>query len=403
VTEEPAGQTLPRRLARLASERPRAIAMQEKRYGIWHPITWADHAARVRDFASGLATLGVRRGDAVGVLGDNRPEWLIAELAAQCLGAAAVGMSPTSAADEVLGILAPAAVRVVVAEDQEQVDKLARITDRLPRPLHVIYWDPHGLEHYPTAGLARFTDIAAAGRRDAAARPGWLDGEIAAGRADDIAVQCSASDAAPARLAPLSHADVLAMADLLHRIEPLRPGQRHVSVLPLSWIGEQAMSVACALAHGLTLAFPEDGATTHADLREIGPDVVLGPPRSWERMRASVQSRIADAGWLGRHVFAWAHGVGDAIAGCRARGARPGPRLAAAHCIADAVALGAVRDHLGLSRMRRGYSAGAPLSPDLARYLGAIGIDLTAVALPELPEQRAQVTDGPSSIEAAGR
>lgn len=397
MSQEPAGPTLPRRLAELAAARPRASAMLEKRYGIWHPITWADHAARVRDFASGLATLGVRRGDAVGVIGDNRPEWLIAELAAQCLGAAVAGIDPTSADDEVLDVLEAAAVRVVVVDDEEQIDKLARIAGRLGHPTQVIHWDPHGLAHDPTARLTRFTDVVAAGRRDAAARPGWLDGEIAAGRAADIAVLCTAAGEMPRRLVRLSHARLLAMAEQLHPGDPPQAGRRQVSVLPLAWIGEQVMSVAYALAHGGTLAFSEDAATTHADLREIGPDVLLGSPRLWEHLKASAQDRIGGAGWPGRRVLRWAVAVGEAIADGRAREVAAGPHRSVAHRIADAVALRAIRDHLGLSRIRRGYAAGAPLSPDVARFFHAIGVALTEVpllepaALPALHSDRGHI------------
>jgi long-chain acyl-CoA synthetase len=372
-----AGLTLPRRLAQLAVARPDAVALQEKRHGIWHPITWAAYAASVRDFASGLATLGVRRGDVVGVLGDNRPEWLITELAAQCLGAAAVGVDPTSVGDEIAHILELARVRVVVAEDQEQVDKLLRLADRLTGLEHVIYYDPRGLEHYREATLAGFTDVVAAGRRAAEARPRWLDAEIAAGDPADTAVICPTSGAtAGPRLARLSHANLLAMADQLHQVDPLRPGERHVSFLPLAWIGEQMLAVGCGLAHGLALAFPEDAETQHADLREIGPDIMFAPPRIWESMRSSVQVRIDDAGRLKRRAFGWAYRVGDAAADRRVRGKRLGPRLAALHRIADAIGLRPVRDRLGLSRIRHGYAGGAPLSPDVFRFFHAIGVNL---------------------------
>jgi long-chain acyl-CoA synthetase len=137
-------------------------------------------------------------------------------------------------------------------------------------------------------------------------------------------------------------------------------------------------SVAYALAHGTTVAFPEDAATTHADLREIGPDLVLGPPRLWAHLRSRVQPRIADAGWLGRRMLDWALEVGAAVAEHRARGTSPRPGLRAAHRVADTLALGAVRDRLGLSRTRRGYVTGAPL-PEVARFFHAIGIELVAV------------------------
>jgi long-chain acyl-CoA synthetase len=305
---------------------------------------------------------------------------LIAELAAQCLGAAVVGVYPTSVGDEVLHILDLAEVRVVIAEDQEQVDKLIQLKARLARLEHVIYYDPHGLEQAREGYLAKFTDVEAAGRRAGERRPGWLDGEIAAGGAGDTAVICTTSGTTSRpKLAQLSHANLWSMAGHLQVVDPLHAGQRYVSFLPLAWIGEQMLAVACGLAHGLTLAFPEDAATQRTDLREIGPDVMLSPPRIWEGMLSSVQVRIDDAGWLKRRVFGWAYGVGDAVAECRVRGAKPGPRLAVAHRLADAVGLRPMRDQLGLTRIQRCYTGGAPLSPDVFRFFHAIGVNLKQI------------------------
>jgi long-chain acyl-CoA synthetase len=376
-------QTLPRRLVELAALRPDEAALLEKRYGIWHPTSWAAYAARVRDFAHGLATLGVRRGDAVGVLGDNRPEWLIAELAAHCVGAAVVGLDPARPGHEVLALLDLAQVRVVVAEDHEQVDKLAALRAQLPQLARVVYRDPHGLEHDRDDTLARFGDVEAAGRREAAQRPGWLDGEIAAGAASDVALLCAPPEGARPGLAQLTHEDLVTTAAQLHPLDPLARGQRHVSLVPLASIGEQLLAVACGLAHGLVVAFPEGAATQDADLREIGPDVMLAPPAFWERMGESVRTRAGAADWLKRRAFAWAHGVGEAVADRRARGEAPRPTLAAAYRVADAIALAAVRDHLGLSRLGHGYAAGA-LAPEAVRLFRAIGVALEPVDLGDL-------------------
>lgn len=375
---EPA--TFPRLLARLAGERPSAVALQEKRYGIWQPLTWTDYAARVRDFAHGLAALGVRRGEVIGVIGDNRPEWLIAELAAQCLGAAVVGVYPTSVGDEIRHVLSLAQVRVLVAQDQEQVDKVIRLKDELPALERVIYYDPHGLEQYAQPYLAGFIAVEATGRRDAEARPGWLDAEIAASAPGDTAVICTTSGTtAQPKLAELSHANLLAMAEHLHEVDRFRPGDRYVSFLPLAWIGEQMLAVACGLAHGLTLSFPEDAATQRTDLREIGPDVMFSPPRIWEDMLSSVQVRTDEAGWLKRAVFGWAYRVGDAVAASRTRGRRPRLAMRAAHRVADAVGLRPLRDQLGLARIRRCYTGGAPLSPDVFRFFHAVGVNLKQI------------------------
>ncbi|HEX5542052.1 MAG TPA: AMP-binding protein [Micromonospora sp.] len=378
--DEPRADTFPRLLMAHAARQPDAVALQEKRYGIWQPLTWAQYARRVHDLAYGLAELGIRRGDIVAVLGDNRPEWLITELAAQCLGAAVIGVYPTSIGEEVRHVLSLAEVRVVVAEDQEQVDKLIRLKDTLPNLATIVYYDPRGLSGYPEPYLLNFTDVEATGAEAARARPDWLAGEIAQGQPDDIAVICTTSGTtAQPKAAQLSHTNLLAMAEHLTRIDPIRPGFRYVSFLPLAWIGEQMLALACGLRHGMTLSFPEEAATQRADLREIGPDVMFSPPRIWESMLSEVQVRIDEAGWLKRAVFGWAYGVGDRIATRRGTGVRPGPGLRAAYALANAVGLRPVRDQLGLARVHRCYTGGAPLSPDVFRFFHAIGVNLKQI------------------------
>ncbi|MEO7131719.1 MAG: AMP-binding protein [Dermatophilaceae bacterium] len=392
--------TFPRLLATLAGERPEQTALQEKRYGIWQPITWRQYDERVRDFAHGLAALGVERGEIVAVLGDNRPEWLIAELAAQSIGAAVVGIYPTSIGEELRHILTLAHVKVVVAEDQEQVDKLIRLRDETNSGASphdeagngtgngpgsnllvqtVVYYDPHGLEQYTEDFLRDFVDVEALGRDWGAERPSWLDEQIAAGDCDDVAVICTTSGTTSRpKLAELSHANLLAMAEHLTTIDPIGPKDRYVSFLPFAWIGEQMFAVACGLSRGLTLSFPEDSATQKADMREIGPDVMFSPPRIWESMLSEVQVRIDEAGALKRKVFGWGYSIGDRVAERRMQGKSAGG-LTVLYAIADQVALRPVRDQLGLARIQHAYTGGAPLGPDVFRFFHAIGVNLKQI------------------------
>jgi long-chain acyl-CoA synthetase len=372
--------TFPRLLWSLAAQRPAGMALQEKRYGVWQQLTWAQYAQRVRHFAHGLAALGVGRGDVIAVLGDNRPEWLITELAVQCLGGAVVGVYPTSIGEEILHVLAAAEVRVVVAEDQEQVDKLIALKDQLPKLGTIVYYDPHGLAHYQQPYLSRFDEVETVGAADAEHRSDWLDLRIAENGPDDTAVICTTSGTtARPKLAELTHANLLAMAAHLTEIDPIRPGYRYVSFLPLAWIGEQMLALGCGLSAGLTLSFPEDVATQRADLREIGPDVMFSPPRIWESMLSEVQVRVDEAGWLKRRVFGWAYLVGDRVAARRVRGQAPGLALRLAYSVATAVGLRPVRDQLGLARIKRCYTGGAPLSPDVFRFFHTIGVNLKQI------------------------
>ena len=401
--------TFPQLLASLATQRPDEVALQEKRYGIWTPLTWSGYDARVRDFAHGLASLGVKRGEVVAVLGDNRPEWLIAELAAQTLGAAVVGIFPTSLNEELRHILTLARVKIVVAEDQEQVDKLLRLRqeemtgkdtnghdtrgpdikgpdasgseqDAALLVETVIFYDPHGLESYTDPCLRDFTHVEALGRELAAQRPGWLDAQREQCTAEDIAIICTTSGTTSRpKLGELSHANLLAMAEHLTSVDPIGTKDRYVSFLPFAWIGEQMLAVACGLSKGLTISFPDDASTQRADLREIGPNVMFSPPRIWESMLSEVQVRIDEAGWLKRAVFGWGYNVGDKVAGRRVKGERPGLGLGLAYRVANVVALRPVRDQLGLARIKRCYTGGAPLGPDVFRFFHAIGVNLKQI------------------------
>ena len=369
--------TFPRLLDTLAAERPDGVAMQEKLYGIWQPLTFADYRRRVEDFAHGLAGYGVQRGEIVAVLGDNRPEWLIAELAAQAIGAAVVGIYPTSIGEELEHILRMSAARVVVAEDQEQVDKLLRLRESTPDlPVErVVFYDPHGLESYDDPWLVDFTDVERAGRERADADPGWYAEQVALGAPEDVAVICTTSGTTSRpKLGELSHANLLAMADHLTEFDPADHTYRYVSFLPFAWIGEQMLAVAIGLSRGLTLSFPEDASTQRSDLREIGPDVMFSPPRIWESMLSEVQVRIDEAGWLKRRVFGWGYDIGDRAAQARTQGRKGGN--AALAWLADQVSTRPVRDQLGLARIRRAYTGGAPLGPDVFRFFHAIGVNL---------------------------
>lgn len=380
-------ETFPQLLAGLAATRPDDVAMQEKQYGIWQPITWSQYARRVHDTAHGLASLGINRGEIVAVLGDNRPEWLIAELAAQSMGVAVVGIYPTSIGEELRHILSTSRARVVVAEDQEQVDKLLRLleeeTPSEAEPLlieRIVYYDPHGLEQYTDEILLEFTTLEEMGRDRAQGEPQWYDKQVAAGRAEDIAVICTTSGTTSRpKLAELSHRNLLAMAEHLTTIDPIRPKDRYVSFLPFAWIGEQMLAVACGLSRGLTISFPEDSSTQRADLREIGPDVMFSPPRIWESMLSEVQVRIDEADWFKRRIFGWGYDIGDKVAEMRVSGKKPGPVLALTHRLADAISTRPVRDQLGLARIRRCYTGGAPLGPDVFRFFHAIGVNLKQI------------------------
>ena len=379
-------ETMPQLLKRLAATDPDGVAMQEKRYGIWQPMSWQLYFQRVQELAHGLAELGVNRGDIVAVLGDNRPEWLIAELAAQTLGASVVGIYPTSIGDELTHILDSSAARVVVAEDQEQVDKLLALSDARESAGRdfgidaIIFYDPHGLEQYSQKILLDFTEVEFRGAQALAENPGWLDAQIAEGDIDDVAVICTTSGTtSKPKLAYLSHSNLLSMAANLDSIDPISPDFRYVSILPFAWIGEQMLAVACGLLKGMAISFPEDASTQRDDMREIGPDIMFAPPRIWESMLSEVQVRIDEAGWFKRAIFGWGYQVSDRIAAAKVTGRPAKFGLKMLGGVANVVATRPIREQLGLTRMKRCYTGGAPLGPDVFQFFHSIGVNLKQI------------------------
>jgi len=374
--------TFPQQLRALAAAQAERHALREKRFGIWQSTTFAEYEQRVRDLAHGLDDLGFARGEVIAILGDNRPEWVISELAAQSLGGASLGLYPDGVIEEVAHILTHGGVRFVVAEDQEQVDKLvtlksAGVIDTVER---VIFYDPRGLEAYDQPYLLEFAAVERGGAEAALKRPGWWEEQVEAGRPNDVAILCTTSGTTgKPKLAMLTHRNLSSMAESLLSLDPIEPDDEFVSFLPLAWIGEQMLALGCALHVGFALNFPESAATVQSDLREIGPRVKFSPPRIWESLLSQVQVRVGDAGWVKRAAFDWGVEVGKQAARARVRGKKLAAGLRAKHALAEVVALRPVREQMGLTRLRRAYTGGAPLGPDVFEFFHAIGVNLKQI------------------------
>lgn len=369
--------TLPGLLANRAEHTPQRVALREKEFGIWQETTWAGYLSRVRRFSLGLASAGVKKRDRVAVIGDNRPEWVIAELAAQALGALPLGLYQDATAAELAELLKVARPVAVVAEDQEQVDKVLEIRDALPGLKHVIYYDDRGMHGYEAPGLVPFSYVEALGTKAHEQSPHAFAKHLAALRPADTALLCTTSGTTSRpKLAMLSHANTLAMAEQFQRVDPMTPDDNFVSFLPLAWIGEQMVSVFSALKVGFAVNFPEEAETVRRDLREIGPQAVMSPPRIWENMASDVQVMAEDATPLKRWAYGWAMKAGQTTAEARFAGRTERVSEKLRRRMADWVALRPIRDHLGLARVRRAYTGGAALGPDVFRFFHAIGVNL---------------------------
>ena len=296
--------TLPRMLRRNAQTMANRPALREKNLGIWQTYSWARYYQEVRDFALGLAAHGFRRGDKLAVIGDNRPRLYWAQLAAQSLGGVAVPVYQDSIAAELVYVLNHAEISVIVAEDQEQVDKILSLNDKLPRLELIIYDDPRGLRHYEAPSLKSFEDVQVAGREFGAADPDYIDTEIDKGAPDDLALlNYTSGTTGHPKGVMLSHANLLTSAAAYAAAEDIRPGDELLCYLPMAWIGDSLFSIVLNLLVGFTCNCPERPETVQRDLRELGPTIGFAPPRIWESMLSSVRVRAADSTPLKRGVF----------------------------------------------------------------------------------------------------
>ena len=373
--------TFPQMLAAHARRYGRGkVALREKEYGIWQEVTWEGYAAHVRAVGLGLEALGLRRGETIAILCGNRPAWLYTELGAQALGAIPVGVYVDSLPEQVRYVVEHCEARVVMVEDQEQADKVLSVRTHLPRLERIVVDDTRGLEDYHEPLLISLEEVERLGREADSRDREHYNALIAGGTPNDVALLAytSGTTGAP-KAAMISHRNLLAMAAGVTQVDCVFDTDDIVSFLPFSWIGEQLLSVAIALYAGATVNFPEEQATVREDLREIGPHVVIGPPRFWETMCSEYQVKIADAGRLKGIAARVALDIGMRVAERRLRRQPIGPGLRLLAGLAHLLTFRALLDRLGLSQVRYAYTGGAALGPELFRFFRAIGLNLKQV------------------------
>jgi long-chain acyl-CoA synthetase len=372
--------TLPRFLRRNAREFAGRTAIREKDRGIWQSWTWRESHDQVRDVALGLAALGFRRGDKLSVIGDNRPRLYWAQVAAQALGGVSVPVYQDSIARELAYVWDHAEAMVIVAEDQEQVDKVVSLRDQLPALRYVVYDDPRGLSQYRFDWLRSFAEVQELGRKFGQEHPGYFDAEVEKGRPDEMAMICYTSGTTGnPKGAMLTHRSVIATAEAAIKAEDIRPDDSWLAYLPMAWIGDAFYTLVLSLVVGFTVNCPESPETVQRDLRELGPTTVLAPPRIWENMLTSVQVKAADSTRLKRWVFERFRAAAERAEILRSEDHRVPLGLRLVCALGEFFVCGPVRDQLGLRRARWALTGGAPLGPDTFRFFRAFGVNLKQV------------------------
>ena len=369
--------TFPHLLLKQAQARPGAPALREKEYGIWQTWSWSEVARDVRHMACGLAALGFARGENLAFVSGNRPYCYMGFIAVQSVGGVPIPLYQDAVADEMSFVLEDAEVRFAYAEDQEQVDKLLEIRERLPGIAHIIYDDPRGLRHYDQPGLVSVQSLLEQGQAWDAAHPGAWEAGLATLNAHDTSVilYTSGTTGRPKGVC-LAHAGFVLAAEGGREVDRLTPGEDVVSYLPPAWAGDYLFSVAQWIAVGFTINCPEDASTVPIDLREIGPTYYFAPPRIFEGLLTSVSIRMEDAARPKRWLFDVCMRLARRVGADILDGKRVGAMDRLKYRLGDVLIYGPLRNVMGLSRIRVAYTAGAAIGPDLFRFFRSIGVNL---------------------------
>ncbi|MGD2036496.1 MAG: AMP-binding protein [Desulfobacterales bacterium] len=356
------------------------IALREKEFGIWQSVTWRQYQEHVRDFSLGLISLGLRPGETLGIIGDNRPEWVYAELAAQAAGAIPFGIFQDSILSEVAYIIDHSEAAMLVAEDQEQVDKILDLKEKLPRLKKVIYTDPKGLWDYEEDLLIEFSQIEKLGRELHQQEPDLFDKNVRDIKDSDLAIVCYTSGTTGnPKGTLLTHANILSMVAALNEADDKSPEDQFLSFIPLPWIVEQTMSVFSALYSGYTVSFPEEPESAMADLYEIAPSLVVASPRMWEGISRQVMVKHLDASFLKKFVYNLCLPIGYRWADFKFEKKEPSLGWKILYWLAYAAMFRALRDRLGFSKVRSAMTGGAALGPDVFRFFHALGVNLKQI------------------------
>ena len=387
VAERVTTTTVVTRVRDRAERTPDRVALREKNYGIWEEVTWARYWEQVELVGHALLALGIEPGDRVAVHSENRREWLCADLGTVAVRAMTVGLYPTNPPDEVAYLLPNSGSKVLIAEDQEQLDKALEVLDRLPDLQKIVYLEPRGIRYrYDDPRLMAWEDFIALGARHRDADPDAVRQRMAQARADDVVTLVYTSGTTgPPKGAMLTVANVeYVIETLIHGggFTSPPPSERDVtlSYLPLCHIAERIFTTWFSAAAGIQVHFAESIETVQANLREVQPTILFGVPRIWEKVLAGANIRVQSASWLKRSLASYwlrvADGIGRELV--RTQGQHTaGTRLR--YAVGWLFCYRALRDRMGMRKVRYAASGAAPIAPEVLQFFMGIGVPMHEV------------------------
>ncbi|MBC2705638.1 AMP-binding protein [Desulfobacula sp.] len=373
--------SIPQLLRWRVKKTPQRPALREKDFGIWNTYAWEDYYDYVKKTALGLKAIGLGKGDTIAIISDNIPEILFVAIGGHSIGAISAGIYQTSMPHEIAQILQYLKVSVVFCDNQEQVDKVLDVRDQIPNVKKVIFEDPRGMREYMSDDwFIDITDLYKLGEKEHEKNPDLFETLVDKGKPDDICHLCltSGTTGLP-KGTELTHKNYINMGLQITEVDHLEPTDEYVSFLPFAWIGEQMNSFGVAMATGITLNFPESVETAMSDLKEIGPHFMFGAPRIYETIRSEIWLKIDQSYWLNKLFYNYFIKVGLEAADYKMTGKSMPFGLKIKSWLGTQLIFRPLVNQIGFLRLRRAYTGGAALGPELFTFYQAIGVNLKQI------------------------